>query len=102
MNTNTDFDKIDTVLSKNGGGLFCTCWCVGQAIRRARLGLEDDREGLAGSDEKGDEHEKESDRCCLIVGYVMIGHSHIADEVIKDGIKKMIAEYLDKYYVKNY
>ena len=25
-----------------------------------------------------------------------------ADEVIKDGIKKMIAEYLDKYYVKNY
>lgn len=31
-----------------------------------------------------------------------MGHSHIADEVIKDGIKKMIAEYLDKYYVKNY
>ena len=29
-----------------------------------------------------------------------MGHSHIADEVIKDGIKKMIAEYLDKYYVK--
>lgn len=25
-----------------------------------------------------------------------------ADEVINDGIKKMIAEYLDKYYVKNY
>lgn len=32
----------------------------------------------------------------------VMGHSHIADEVIKDGIKKMIAEYLDKYYVKNY
>lgn len=48
MNTNTDFDKIDKVLSKNGGGLFPTCWCVGQAIRRARLGLEEDREGLAG------------------------------------------------------
>ena len=31
-----------------------------------------------------------------------MGHSHIADEVIKDGIKNMIAEYLDKYYVKNY
>lgn len=61
----------------------------------ARLGLEEDRKGLTGSDEKGDEHEKESDRCCLIVGYVMMGHSHIADEVIKDGIKKMIAEYLD-------
>ena len=29
-----------------------------------------------------------------------MGHSHIADEVIKDGIKKMIAEYLDKYYLK--
>ena len=28
--------------------------------------------------------------------------SHIADEVINDGIKKMIAEYIDKYYVKNY
>jgi len=28
--------------------------------------------------------------------------SHIADEVINDGIKKMIAEYPDKYYVKNY
>ena len=25
-----------------------------------------------------------------------------ADEVIKDGIKKMIAGYPDKYYVKNY
>ena len=43
------YDKNkDEVLSKNGGGLFCTCWCVGQAIRRARLGLEEDREGLAG------------------------------------------------------
>ena len=48
MNTNTDFDKIDKVLSKNGGGLFSTCWRVGQAIRRARLGLEEDREGLTG------------------------------------------------------
>ena len=48
MNTNTDFDKIDKVLTKNGGGLFSTCWCVGQAIRRTRLGLEKDREGLAG------------------------------------------------------
>lgn len=48
MNTNTDFDKIDKVLSKNGGGLLCTCLCVGQAIRRARLGLEEDSEGLAG------------------------------------------------------
>ena len=42
MNTNTDFDKIDKVLSK------------------------------------------------------------ITGKVIKDGIKKMIAEYPDKYYVKNY
>lgn len=33
---------------------------------------------------------------------IVMGHSHIADELIKDGIKKMIAEYLDKYYVKNY
>ena len=48
MNTNTDFDKIDKVLSKNGGGLFSTCWCVGLAIRRTRLGLEEDREGLTG------------------------------------------------------
>ena len=31
-----------------------------------------------------------------------MGHSHIVDEVIKDGIKKMIAEYPDKYYVKNH
>ena len=86
MNTNTDFDKIDKVLSKNGGGLFSTCWCVGQAIRRARLGLEEER------------------RTCWLLGEMrlVMGHSHIADEVIKDGIKKMIAEYLDKYYVKNY
>lgn len=48
MNTNTDFDKIDKVLSKNGGSLLCPCWRVGQAIRRTRLGLEEDREGLAG------------------------------------------------------
>lgn len=35
-------------ITKNGGGLLCTCWCVGLAIRRTRLGLEEDREGLAG------------------------------------------------------
>ena len=33
---------------------------------------------------------------------LVMGHSHIVDEVIKDGIKKMIAEYPDKYYMKNY
>jgi conserved hypothetical protein len=32
----------------------------------------------------------------------VMGLSSIADEVIKDGIKKLIAEYPDKYYVKNY
>ena len=64
MNTNTDFDKIDKVLSKNGGGLFCTCW-TSDSVSQTWTG------------------------------------SHIADEVIKDGIKKMIAEYPDKYYVKN-
>ena len=79
MNTNTDFDKIDKVLSKNGGGLLCTCWCVEQAIRS---------QTWTGGRQR---------RTCWLLGEVriVIGHSHIADEVIKDGIKKMIAEYLD-------
>ena len=59
MNTNTDFDKIDKVLSKNGGGLLCTCWCVGLAIRRARLGLEEDRARPGGNDEESQEYEEE-------------------------------------------
>lgn len=28
MNTNTDFDKIDNVLSKNGGGLSSAWFCI--------------------------------------------------------------------------
>ena len=32
----------------------------------------------------------------------VMGLSFVADEVIKDGIKKLIAKYPEKYYVKNY
>lgn len=94
MSTNTDFDKIDKVLSKitgkelksfvriysythddfatalvekileararelqgDGRGMLCPCGRAWQAIRRARLGLEEDREGLAGCDEKSGGH----------------------------------------------
>ena len=77
MNTNTDLDKIDKVLSKITGKEL-------KSFVRLFSYTHDDFACLLGE-----------------VRHVM-GHSHIADEVIKDGIKKMIAEYLDKYYVKNY
>ena len=53
MNTNTDFDKIDKVLTKNGGGLFSTCWCVGQAIREPDLDwrkIEKDLQAVRGNE----------------------------------------------------
>ena len=97
MNTNTQIDKIDKVLSKisgkemkgfvrlyaathedfatalvekywkpergnykgTGGGLLCSCWCVGQAIRTTPTGLEEDRERPGGNAEESQEHEEE-------------------------------------------
>ncbi len=32
----------------------------------------------------------------------VMGHSHIVDDVIKDGIKKLIAENPDNFYMRKY
>ena len=106
MNTNTDFDKIDKVFSK----------ITGKELKRfVRLfSYTHDDFATALVEKYWNLMSEEIKRLALLkekpkefawllgeVRHVM-GHSHIADEVIKDGIKKMIAEYPDKYYVKNY
>lgn len=103
MNTNTDFDKIDKVLSKITGKELKSFVRVysytHDDFATALVGnlMSEEIKRLALLKEKPKEF-------AWLLGEVqhVMGHSSIADEVIKDGIKKLIAENPDKYYVKSY
>ena len=106
MNTNTQINKIDKVLSKITGkemkGFVRQYAATHEDFATALVEkywnlMREEIKRLALLKEKPKEF-------AWLLGEVrlVMGHSHIADEVIKDGIKKMIAEYPEKYYVKNY
>lgn len=104
MNTNTQIDKIDKVLSKISGKEmknfvrqyaathedFATALFVGET-------LFDDIKRMALLKEKPKEF-------AWLVDYVKsyMGLSAVVDKTIKEGIKQLIAEYPDKYYFKSY